>query len=92
MEEKHYSPAELGARWGFSAGTIRRLIADEQGVLRLQGVGESAGRRKYTTYSIPASVARRLHERLSHKLLQTQLPGRAPRSIVRLGYGNGGVP
>jgi hypothetical protein len=91
MEERHYTPAELAALWNFSAATIRRLVQDEQGVLRLQGMGATAGKRQYTTYSIPASVANRLHERLSHKPLQTQLPRRAPRSIVRLRHGNGGM-
>jgi len=84
VEERHYRPAELAAMWGFSAGTIRNLIKDELGVLRLQGVGESAGRRKYTTYSVPESVARRLHERLTDKPLQPALPRRHPRRVVFL--------
>ena len=70
--------------WGFSAGTVRRLIQDELGVLRLQGVGESAGRRKYTTYSVPASVASRIYQRLGQQPLQAALPRRNPRSVVFL--------
>jgi hypothetical protein len=50
VEERHYTPAELGAMWGFSAGTIRRMIQDEQGVLRLQGMGATTGKRPYSTY------------------------------------------
>lgn len=91
VEERHYSPAELAAMWNFSAGTIRRLIADEQGVLRLQGVGEATGKRRYTTYSVPASVAQRLHERLCHKPLQPKSTGRTPRRIVLLRDRNGRV-
>jgi hypothetical protein len=81
MEETHYKPAVLAAKWGFSAGTIRRLIADELGVLRLQGIGESAGRRKYTTYSVPASVAARLYERLANKPFKVALPRRNARTV-----------
>jgi hypothetical protein len=91
MEERHYKPAELAAMWGFSAGTVRRLIQDELGVLRLQGVGPTAGKRQYTTYSIPASVAARIHERLTHKPLQAALPRRNPRSVVFLRNRNTGV-
>jgi hypothetical protein len=84
MEEKHYKPAELAAMWGFSAGTVRRLIKDELGVLRLEGMGESVGRRKYVTYSIPASVAARVHQRLSQQPLQAATPRRHKRCIVLL--------
>jgi hypothetical protein len=84
MVEKHYTPAELAAMWNFSAATIRRLIQDEQGVLRLQGMGPTAGKRTYTTYSIPASVAARIHQRLTHKPLKTALPSRQPRSVILL--------
>jgi hypothetical protein len=84
VEERHYNPTELGAMWGFSPATIRRLIADEQGVLRLQGMGATAGRRAYCTYSIPASVAARIHERLRHKPLKLALPSRNPRRVVLL--------
>ena len=84
MEEKHYKPAELAAMWGFSTTTIRRLIADEPDVLRLQGMGETRGKRPYTTYSIPASVAARVHERLSNKPLQAKAASRTPRRVVLL--------
>jgi hypothetical protein len=41
--------------------TIRRLIKDESGVVRIK-----MGRRKAnTTYSVPESAARRIHTRLS---------------------------
>ena len=91
IEEKHYKPAELAAMWGFSTTTIRRLIADEPDVLRLQGMGATSGKRQYTTYSVPASVAVRLHERLSHKPLKTKATGRAPRRVVLLRDRNGRV-
>lgn len=84
VEERHYRPAELAAMWNFSPGTIRRLIQDEQGVLRLQGVGEATGKRRYTTYSVPASVANRIYQRLSHQPLQTVTPRNNPRTVVLL--------
>ena len=82
--EPHYSPAECAANWGYSAATWRRLIADELGVLRLEGPGVMAGKRSYVTYSVPESVARRIHERLTHKPLKTALPRRNPRRVVFL--------
>ena len=65
--EQHYSPQALAALWGLSDETIRRLVADEPGVLRIGSGSRRAGRRLvrgYTTYRIPASVAERLHARL----------------------------
>jgi hypothetical protein len=84
VEEKHYTPTQLGGLWGFSPTKIRQLLKDEQGVLRLQGLGPSAGKRTYTTYSIPESVATRIHQRLSQQPLQTVLPRRHPRRVVLL--------
>ena len=81
--EPHFSPAELAANWGYSAATWRRLIQDEPGVLRLQGMG-AAGKRTYTTYSVPASVAARIYQRLRDKPLKLALPSRNPRTVVLL--------
>lgn len=91
VEERHYTPAELGAMWGFSAGTIRRMIQDEQGVLRLQGMGATTGKRPYTTYSIPASVATRIYQRLREQPLKTVTASRNPRRVVFLRDRNGRV-
>ncbi len=79
--EKHYTPAECAENWGFSAATWRRLIQDEPDVLRLQGLGPTAGKRGYTTYSVPASVAARIYQRLSYKPLKLALPSRNPRTV-----------
>jgi hypothetical protein len=84
MEEKHYKPAELAAMWGFSTTTIRRLIADEPDVLRLQGMGATSGKRPYVTYRVPASVASRLHERLTNRPLKAALASARPRRVVLL--------
>jgi hypothetical protein len=84
MEEKHYTPLELHEKWGYSVGTIRKLIKHEPGVLKLQGPGAFAGKRSYTTYSIPESVANLIYQRLGQNTLQTKLPRRNPRSVVFL--------
>src|ERR1017187_1101505 len=79
--EKHYRVGELAALWGFCDNTIIKWFADEPDVLRPVRL---AGKRKYVTLSIPESVALRVHERLGHKALQSQLSGRNPPRIVRL--------
>ena len=91
FEEQHFTPAKLGAMWGFSPAVIRRLAAEEEGVLRLQGAGELAGKRKYTSLRISESTAKRVYERLSNKRLKTTLPRRNPRTVVFLRDRNRGV-
>ena len=61
--EKHFSPKELGALWGVSSDTIRRLFLKEPGVLVLND--DTHGKRRYRTIRIPASVAERCHRRLT---------------------------
>jgi|SRR6516225_2879907 hypothetical protein len=60
--ELHYSIGDLAKQWRLSCETIRLLIKDEPGVVRVR-----LGRRKsMTRYSVPESVARRG----SHQALQ----------------------
>jgi hypothetical protein len=69
-DEQHYTPQEIAAEWGLSDEMIRRLFAEEAGVLRLTHASRRVGRkltRGYTTYRIPASVKRRVHERLTRR-------------------------
>jgi hypothetical protein len=69
-EEKHYSPGDLSDLWGFAPSTIRELFAEEQGVIRIGAPSRRAGRtlkRSYWTLRIPASVAQRVHSRLTSK-------------------------
>ncbi|HXB70242.1 MAG TPA: hypothetical protein VNY05_18465 [Candidatus Acidoferrales bacterium] len=59
--EKHYSIADLAKQWRLSRETIRQLLLDEPGVLRIR-----LGRKKaHTRYSVPAHVAIRIHSRLN---------------------------
>ncbi len=58
--EAHYSIADLARQWRVGRETVRLLIKNEPGVLKIR-----MGRRKaMTRYSVPESVARRVHTRL----------------------------
>lgn len=58
--EDHYTIADLAQRWKLSRETIRQLVKDDPAVAKVR-----LGRRKaMTRYSIPASVASRIHTKL----------------------------
>jgi hypothetical protein len=58
--EKHYRVGELATQWGISREILRKLVKDDSGVIKLR-----MGRKQSnTTYSIPASVAQKIHTRL----------------------------
>jgi hypothetical protein len=58
--EKHYRVGELARIWGLGRETVRLLVKDDPGVLKVR-----MGRKKaHTIYSVPESVARRIHTRL----------------------------
>ena len=58
--EKHYAVGELAKLWGYGRETVRMLVKDEPGVLKLR-----IGRKKANArYSVPESIARRIHTRL----------------------------
>jgi hypothetical protein len=60
FDEQHYRVADLAALWAIGREKVRLLIKDEPGVLKLR-----MGRKKaHSTYSVPASVAKRIHNRL----------------------------
>jgi hypothetical protein len=61
--ERHYTPQELAALWGFDQTTIRRMFIDEPGVLKEGKQVRRDGKRPYVSLRIPESVARRVHER-----------------------------
>lgn len=79
--ERHYRVRELSSLWGLSDNTIIRLFNSESGVIRLES---GIGRRKYTTLSIPESVALRVHERLSQESLQAHLAAGDPLRVIHL--------
>jgi len=58
--ERHYRIGELAAKWHLGRETIRLLVKDERGVIKIR-----LGRKKaHTIYSVPESVAVRIHTRL----------------------------
>jgi len=58
--EPHYRLSDLAKQWALGRETIRKLVKDEPDVVRVR-IGRS---KKNTTYSVPESVARRIHTRL----------------------------
>jgi len=62
--EVHYSIADLARTWRIGRETVRLLIKDEPGVVKIRlGL-----RKSMTRYSVPESVARRVHTRLFNPL------------------------
>ena len=69
--EKHYRVGELATLWGLGRETVRRLVKDDPGVVKLR-----FGRKKaHTTYSVPESAAQRIHTRLLNAEVRTSLAG-----------------
>lgn len=61
--ERHYRIAELAELWSLGRETVRQLVMREPDVLTIR-----IGRKKaHTTYSVPESVARRIHTRLLNR-------------------------
>ena len=58
--EKHYCIGELSRIWGLGRETVRKLVKDDPGVIKIR-----MGRKKaHTVYSVPESAAHRIHTRL----------------------------
>jgi len=58
--EIHYRIAELARMWGLGRETVRKLVKDDPGVIKIR-----MGRKKaHTIYSVPESAASRIHTRL----------------------------
>jgi hypothetical protein len=58
--ETHYSIGDLAKKWRLGRETVRLLVKDEPGVIRIR-LGSSQA---MTRYSIPESIARRVHTKL----------------------------
>jgi hypothetical protein len=58
--EQHYRVAELARIWQLGRETVRLIVKDDPGVMKIR-----MGRKKaHTVYSVPESVAQRIHTRL----------------------------
>ena len=62
--ERHYKVAELAELWGMSAKLIRRIFADQPGVLKIDRP-ELLHKRGYCSLYIPESVVISVHQSLS---------------------------
>jgi hypothetical protein len=59
--ERHYRIGELAELWKLGRETVRLLVKDDPGVIKVRG-----GRaKKHTTYSVPESIAAKIHLRLT---------------------------
>ncbi len=58
--EKHYRVGELATLWGLGRETIRKLVKDDPGVIKIR----LGPKKSHTSYSIPESAAERIHTRL----------------------------
>ena len=57
--ERHYRIGELAEMWHLGRETVRLLVKDERGVIKIR-----LGRKKAHTIYVPESVAVRIHTRL----------------------------
>jgi hypothetical protein len=58
--ETHFSIAELARQWRLNRETVGQLVQHEPGVVRVR----RGLKKQRTHYSVPESVARRLHNKL----------------------------
>jgi hypothetical protein len=58
--EVHYSISDLARQWRLGRETVRLLVKDDPGVLKIR----MGPRKTLTRYSVPESVARRVHTKL----------------------------
>jgi hypothetical protein len=66
--DKHYTPSELGRIWHLSPNTVRRLVQDEPGVMKITAGPpplRNTRKRRMVQLRIPERVAMRVHARLS---------------------------
>jgi hypothetical protein len=58
--EKHYRIGELARIWGLGRETVRRLVKDDPGVIKVC-MGK---KNSHMIYSVPESTARKIHTKL----------------------------
>lgn len=63
--EVHYTIGDLARQWRLGRETVRLLVKDEPGVLKVR----MGLRKSMTRYSVPESVARRVHTKLFNPAL-----------------------
>ena len=73
-----YTPREVGTMLGLSAATIRAMVADDPGAIRVVGPGGKV------TSKLPEEVVLRLRARLMRDTLKPFVAPRVPRAVVFL--------
>jgi hypothetical protein len=63
--ERHYKATELAELWGMSVKLVRKIFADEPGVLKIDRP-ELRNKRGYCSLYVPESVAISVHRKLSN--------------------------
>jgi hypothetical protein len=58
--ERHYRFGELAKLWSLGRETVRKLVKDDPGVIKIR----MGRKRAHTVYSVPESAAKRIHTRL----------------------------
>jgi hypothetical protein len=58
--EKHYRVSDLAQIWSLGRETVRLLVKDDPGVIKIR----MGRKRAHTVYSVPESVAERIHTKL----------------------------
>jgi len=58
--ERHYRIGQLAEMWRLGRETVRLLVKDEHGVIKIR----LGYKKAHTIYSVPQSVAARIHTRL----------------------------
>jgi hypothetical protein len=75
--ERHYRIGDLARLWGLGRETVRKLVKDDPGVIKIR-----MGRKKaHTIYSVPESAAQRIHTRLLNAA-QVRPPESLPASAL----------
>jgi hypothetical protein len=75
--ERHYRISDLARLWNLGRETVRKLVKDDPGVIKIR-----MGRKKaHTVYSVPESAARRIHTRLLN-IPQVHQPESLPASAL----------
>ena len=73
--ERHYRIGDLARLWGIGRETVRKLVKDDPGVIKIR----MGRKRAHTIYSVPESAARRIHTLLLNPA-QVQPPQSLPAS------------
>ncbi len=76
--EPHYSIGDLARTWRVGRETVRLLIKDEPGIVKIRlGL-----RKSMTRYSVPESVARRVHSEAIQSAMRSRQAYNALRGML----------